>query len=78
MKRRQASQGRRKAMMYTQVVQRRWNKPESPVNQQAPSSSNPSELEANSEKSLKFVQEKTTEYIRNARSVHFQERRMFF
>jgi hypothetical protein len=63
--------------MYTQVVQRPWKKPESPVNQKAPSSSKPSELEANNEKSLKFAREKTTEYIRNARQVHFQERRMF-
>jgi hypothetical protein len=65
-------------MMYTQVVQRHWNKPESPVNQKAPSSSNPLKLEANNEKSLKFAREKTTEYIHNARQIHFQERRMFF
>ena len=65
-------------MMYTRVVQRRWNQPESPVNQKASSSSNPSELEANNEKNLKFARQKTTEYIHNAQQVHFQERRMFF
>jgi hypothetical protein len=48
------------------------------MNQKAPSDSRPSELEANNEKSLKFARGKTTEYIRNARQVHFQERRMFF
>ncbi len=65
-------------MMYAQVVQRRWKQPESPVNQKVSFSSNPSELEANNEKNLKFAREKTTEYIRNAQQVHFQERRMFF
>ncbi len=62
-------------MFYIQVAHARWNKPVSP--KQKPRHSQPSESEARTDKSSKFAQNQTQEYIRNAQRVYFYERRMF-
>jgi hypothetical protein len=63
-------------MFYIQLKQRRWNKPESPVNKAVPTRK-PSELEAINEKSFKFALSKTTEDIRNTQQACYLEFRLF-
>ncbi|MBW4513285.1 MAG: hypothetical protein KME64_43545 [Scytonematopsis contorta HA4267-MV1] len=60
------------------VIQPKWpSRAKSPANENTRNPKAPTAEETN-DKSLEFAREKTTEYIRNARQVHFQERRMFF
>jgi hypothetical protein len=63
-------------MFYIQVAHARWNKPVSP-DKRKPRNSKPSETEARTDKSSKYAQNKTKEYVRNAQRVYFYERRMF-
>ncbi|MEH2248288.1 hypothetical protein [Nostoc sp.] len=63
-------------MFYIQLKDRRWNKPESPVNKAAPTCK-PSEVEAINEKSSKFALIKTTDYIRNTQQACYLEFRLF-
>ncbi|MEI1372989.1 hypothetical protein PQG02_30235 [Nostoc sp. UHCC 0926] len=63
-------------MFYIQLKDRRWNKPESPVNKAAPSCK-PSEVEAIKQKSFKFALSKTIEYIRNTQQACYLEFRLF-
>lgn len=51
-------------MFYIQVVQKSWDKPQSPANK-APPTSKLSEVEAIHQKSSQFARIKTTEYMRN-------------
>jgi hypothetical protein len=62
-------------MFYT--IQPKWSsRVESPANKNI-RSSKAFKAEETNDKSLKFAREKTTEYIQNARQIHFQERRIF-
>ncbi|MEH2300529.1 hypothetical protein [Nostoc sp.] len=63
-------------MFNIQLKDRRWNKPESPVNKAAPTCK-PSEVEAINEKSSKFALIKTTEDIRNTQQACYLEFRLF-
>lgn len=63
-------------MFYIQLKDRRWNKPESPVNKAAPTCK-PLEVEAINEKIFKFALSKTIEYIRNTQQACYLEFRLF-
>jgi hypothetical protein len=63
-------------MFYIQVVQRRWDKPESSTNK-IPRTSKPSEVKGIKNKNSQFALSKTNEYINNIQQVYYLERRMF-
>ncbi|WP_017655261.1 hypothetical protein [Fortiea contorta] len=63
-------------MFYIQIVDRRWEKPESSVNR-VPPIPQPLEIEAQTKKSLQLAKAKTTDYIRNIQQVYYLERRSF-
>ena len=63
-------------MFYIQLKDRRWNKPEFPINKVV-FTSKPPLVEARNEKSYKFALSKTTEYIRNMQQAFYLEFRLF-
>jgi hypothetical protein len=63
-------------MFYIQVVQRRWDKPESSINK-IPQTSKSSEVKGIKNNNSQFAPSKTNEYISNIQQVYYLERRIF-
>ncbi|MFH7027124.1 MAG: hypothetical protein ACHBN1_17365 [Heteroscytonema crispum UTEX LB 1556] len=63
-------------MFYIQVVQKHWDKTESPT-KKSPRTSKLSSVKEINKKNAQFAKAKTDEYISNIQQVYYLERRMF-